>query len=137
MISTQNNTLHPSPLAELPAIELVQRLVNDIGGSETVSEIDRRLHGQKWFGHFADDVSDEGRLELIAALLLTAKNASDLDHRITAMVYLREVKEPVVVNEFIDIATNDSDLNIRHCALSLLPYLSRSDLRTLIILLQN
>ena len=41
------------------------------------------------------------------------------------MVYLRDVKEPVVVNEFIDIATNDSDLNVRHCAMSLLPYLSR------------
>ena len=89
-----------------------------------MSEINRRLHGQKWFGHFADDVSDEDRLELIAALLLTAKNASDLDHRITAMVYLRDVKEPVVVNEFIDIATNDRDLNIRHCTMSLLPYLS-------------
>ena len=127
--------INTSPLAELPATELVQRLVNDIGGSETMSEVNRRLHRQKWFGHFADDVSDEDRLELIAALLLTAQNAPRIDYRTTAMAYLSTANAPRVLEPFIAITTSDRDIRARHAAVRLLPDVAKNQ-RVLSVLVQ-
>ena len=129
LFSISSNALAQVRVSELSAAELVQRLAHHTTRDHwTTKEIHKRL---------GSEALPQQRSELIDALLSVAKNGTTTEHRRRAMGYLtRYVKGPVVIDAYMDIATNDSDMNMRDLAAKKLPYLSRNDPRILSFLIE-
>lgn len=129
LFSIASNALARVKVSELSAAALVQRLAHHTTkDSCTRNEISKRL---------GSEALPRQRSELIDALLSVAKNATaHYSHRISAMVYLtHDVKEPVVIDAYMEIAMNDSD-ELSCTAARKLPYLSRENPRILSFLIE-
>ena len=129
LFSIASNALARVKVSELSAAALVQRLAHHTTkDSCTRNEISKRL---------GSEALPRQRSELIDALLSVAKNTTaHYSHRISAMVYLtHDVKEPVVIDAYMEIAMNDSD-ELSCTAARKLPYLSRENPRILAFLIE-
>ena len=129
LFAIASNALARVKVSELSAAALVQRLAHHTtNDSWTRDEISKRL---------GSEALPRQRSELIDALLSVARNATaHYSHRNSAMVYLtHHVKEPVVIDAYMEIAMNDSDELSCHAARKL-PYLSRENPRILAFLIE-
>ena len=130
LFSIASNALARVKVSELSAAELVQRLAHyTTRDQSTRQEIRKRL---------GSEALPRQRSELIDALLSVAKNeTAHYSHRNSVMGYLtRYVKEPVVIDAYMELAMNDSDVHMRIHAARKLPYLSRENPRILAFLLE-
>ena len=129
LFSIASNALARVKVSELSAAALVQRLAHyTTRDQSTRQEIRKRL---------GSEALPRQRSELIDALLSVAKNeTAHYSHRNSVMVYLtRYVKEPVVIDAYMEIAMNDSD-ELSCSAARKLPYLSRENPRILAFLIE-
>lgn len=130
LFSIASNALARVKVSELSAAALVQRLAHHTTkDSCTRNEISKRL---------GSEALPRQRSELIDALLSVAKNATaPYSHRSSVMgILTHHVKEPVVIDAYMELAMNDSDVHMRIRAARKLPYLSRENPRILAFLIE-
>ena len=128
--SIASNALARVKVSELSAAALVQRLAHHTTkDSRTRWEIYNRLDSE---------APPRQRSELIDALLSVVRNeTAPYSHRSSVMVILtHHVKEPVVIDAYMELAMNDSDAHMRIRAARKLPYLSRENPRILAFLIE-
>lgn len=130
LFSIASNALARVKVSELSAAELVQRLAHHTTRDQsTRQEIRKRL---------GSEAPPRQRSELIDALLSVVRNeTAPYSHRSSVMVILtHHVKEPVVIDAYMELAMNDSDAHMRIRAARKLPYLSRENPRILAFLIE-
>lgn len=130
LFSIASNALARVKVSELSAAELVQRLAHHTtNDSRTRHEIFDRLDSE---------APPRQRSELIDALLSVVRNeTAPYSHRSSVMGFLtHHVKEPVVIDAYMELAMNDSDAHMRIHAARGLPYLSRENPRILAFLIE-